>query len=100
MQKYSKDILLKKFKILEKFQNQSWISQEAIKSDCNHKEIPLNCAFFMITDLLKFIEETKFNNNWEQGFSLKIRLNQIKDLLEYFCEDTEEEKTKKGSNLQ
>jgi hypothetical protein len=92
--------LIKKFKSLEKFKDQKWFSEEAVKDDCDYKKLPLKAALALITDILAFIEKTKFNNKWEEGFSIKVRLQQMQDLLFFFCDDTEEEKTKKGSNLQ
>ena len=91
--------LLEKFKVLEKFKDQKWLSDEAVKGDCNYKELPLQAAFCLINDMIEFVERTKFNNRWEEGFSTKIRLEQIRDLLAFFCEDTEEEKSRKGTNL-
>jgi len=95
----SKPELLSKFKNLEKFKDQKWFSEEAIKSDCNYKELPLKAAKELINEIISFTETTKFSSNWELCFSVKTRLNQIKDLLDYFCEDTEQEKTLKGTNL-
>lgn len=94
------DQLMWKFPFLHKFKDHEWFAEEAVKWDCNHKELPMKITFLLIQDMLKFIEETKFNSNWEAGFSLKIRLQHAKDLLSFFCEDTEEEKTMKGTNLQ
>lgn len=92
--------LLLKFPFLKKFQNHEWFSEEAVKFDCNHKELPMRIALLLMQDMLKFIEETKFNSNWEQGFSLNIRIQHAISLLFFFCQDTEEEKTIKGTNLQ
>lgn len=91
--------LLEKFKSLEKFKDQKWFSEEAMKDDCNYKELPLKVTLVLIGDMLEFIEKTKFSSRWEEGFSIKVRLQQIKDLLTYFCDDTEDEKTRKGTNL-
>jgi len=98
--KLSPKILIEKFSFLKKFEDQKWISEIAAKHDCNHKEIPLKATLELINDLIDFIDKTKFNSNWEQGFSIKVRLSQVKSLLLYFCEDNIEESTKKGSNLQ
>jgi hypothetical protein len=95
----SKLELLNKFECLNKFKDQKWISEEAIKADCNFKEIPLKASKALIDDTIGFIERTKFTNRWEEGFSVKIRLMQIKALLDHFCEDSDHEKTLKGSNL-
>jgi hypothetical protein len=95
----SRDSLLKKFSCLEKYKNQNWFSEEALKDDCNHKELPLRVALVLIQETIKFCDETKFSNRWEEKFSTKVRLQQIQDLLLSFCEDTEEEKTRKGTNL-
>lgn len=97
--KLSINELLLKFPCLNKFKDQDWFSEEAIRHDCNHKELPMKVALVLIQDMLDFIEKTKFNSRWEEGFSLKIRLQHVQDLLSFFCEDTEEEKTVKGSNL-
>jgi|GEM_PF-5937827 hypothetical protein len=91
--------LMWKFPCLHKFKDHEWFSEEAVKWDCNHKELPMKITFLLIQDMLKFIEETKFTSRWEEGFSLKIRLQHARDLLSFFCDDTEEEKTIKGSNL-
>lgn len=95
----SKTILINKFKSLEKFKDQKWLSEESLKSDCNYKELPLHAAKVLIEDMILFTEKTKFTSTWELCHSVKIRLLQIQDLLNYFCEDTEHEKTLKGSNL-
>jgi hypothetical protein len=95
----SKEELTKKFSILKKFENATWFSEEAIKDDCNHKELPLKATLALIEDLLDFIHKTKFKSNWEACFSMEVRLKQIKNLLCHFCEETEEEKTIKGSHL-
>ncbi len=97
--KLDKDSLLRKFPLLLKYKDQAWFSEESIKHDVNHKELPLRVAFLLIQDTIEFIEKTKFRNNWEAGFSIKIRLQHAKEVLSFFCEDTEEEKTIKGSNL-
>ncbi len=97
--KLSKEELIKKFKILEKFKDQKWIEDEAIKSDCNYKEIPLKCALELIKDIIHYLEKNKFNSNWESYFGVKKRLEQVKDLLFYFCEDSIKEKTIKGTNI-
>jgi hypothetical protein len=91
--------LIQKFPQLKRFENQKWLSEECIKEDCNYKEIPLLACFEMIKMTIEFIEKTKFNGHWEEGFSVKHRLFQMRDLLSYFCEDTIEEKTVKGDNL-
>lgn len=95
----SKKELLEKFQFLKKFDNQIWLSEESIKEDCNYKKIPMIISFELIKSLTKFIDDTKFNSRWEEGFSIKIRLQQIEQLLEFFCEDTLQEKSLKGSNL-
>ena len=97
--KLNRTELLNKFKNLEKFKDQKWFSEEAIKSDCNYKELPLMAAKAMIVDIIEFTEKTKFSNNWEVSHSVKIRLEQVQDLLDYFCGKTEKEKTLEGSNL-
>lgn len=97
--KLSRKELLNKFKNLEKFKDQAWFSEEAIKSECNYKELPLMAAKVMIKEIISFTESTKFSNNWEVCHGVKIRLQQIEDLLNFFCEKTEKEKTLSGSNL-
>ena len=92
----SKTELLNKFNCLSKFQDQKWFSEEAIRADCNHKELPLKAAFHLIRDTIEFIDRTKFSSRWEEGFSTKVRLKQIEDLLRHFCEDTDHEKAIKG----
>lgn len=91
--------LILKFPFLKQFQNHEWFSEEAMKFDCNHKELPMRISFLLMQDMLDFIEKTKFSSRWEEGFSLKIRIQHARDLLSFFCEDTEEEKAVKGSNL-
>jgi hypothetical protein len=95
----SPDEMLRKFPFLEKYKNQKWLEQNTIDQKINFKEIPLQCTFVLIEELLNFIERTKFNSHYEEYLSTKVRLRQIKELLHYFCEDSEEEKTKKGTNL-
>jgi hypothetical protein len=95
----SKKELLIKFPQLEKFKNQKWLEEEAIKSDCNYKELPLKAALELINDVIIFIDRTKFNSNWEAGFSTKTRLEQIRNLLQFFCEDNILEKTIKGTDI-
>src|SRR5271169_340646 len=97
--KLSKIELINKFRNLEKFKDQKWFSDEAMKSDCNYKELPLHAAKIMIDDIILYTEKTKFSNNWEISHGVKIRLQQMKDLLNHFMEETEHEKTLKGSNL-
>jgi len=97
--KLDRESLLRKFPLLLKYKDQSWFSEESIKHDCNHKELPLRIAFLLIKDTIDFIEKTKFNNRWEEGHSIKIRLQHAQEVLSFFCEDTEEEKTMKGTNL-
>ena len=97
--KLTKLALINKFRNLEKFKDQKWFSDEAVKSDCNYKELPLHAAKMMIKDMISFCEATKFNNEWEMNFSVRVRLNQILDLLDHFTEVTNLEKTLKGSNL-
>lgn len=92
--------LMLKFPCLNKFKDHEWFSEEAVKWGCNYKELPMKITLVLIQDMLHFIEETKFNSRWEEGFSLKIRLQHARDLLSFFCEDTEEEKTIKGTNIQ
>ena len=91
--------LLRKFPCLNKFKDQKWFSEEALSSDCNYKELPLKACLLLIKDMLEFIEKTKFTSRWEEGFSLKIRLQHAESLLLFFCEDSEKEKTLKGTNL-
>jgi hypothetical protein len=98
--KLSKEELIIKFPQLEKFSNQKWLSDEAIKPDCNYKELPLKATFEMIKELLNFIEKTKFSSNWEMGFSVKNRIKQIESLLSHFCDNTIEEQAIKGTNLE
>lgn len=97
--KLSKEELIKKFPCLQKFQDQKWMAEEAVKHDCNYKELPLKSALKLIEDVLEFIERNKFSNKWEEGFSVKTRLNQVKDLLAYFCSDTQEERVIKGTDI-
>lgn len=97
--KLSKTELLNKFTCLSKFQNQKWFSEEATRHDCNYKELPLKAALHLIKDTIEFIERTKFSNRWEEGFSTKVRLKQIEDLLRHFCEDTDHEKVIRGTAL-
>lgn len=94
--KLSRGELLRKFPELKKFENQKWLQEESIKADCNYKEIPLKAAFIMIENAIQFAESGKFSSNWEFSHSLKIRLQQIRDLLKHFCEDTIEEKAVRG----
>lgn len=93
------DELIEKFPELSKFKDQKWMAEEAIKHDCNYKELPLKAAFSMIKDVIYFIDKTKFTSDWEEKFSVKIRLKQIEKLLSYFCEDTQEEKAIKGTDI-
>lgn len=95
----SKEELLEKFPVLNKFKDQDWISAASITQKANLKELPLQAAFAMIKDTIEFIERTKFNSRWEEGFSVKIRLQQIESLLKHFCEETEVEKTLKGKDV-
>lgn len=97
--KLDKIALINKFKNLEKFKDQKWFSDEAMKSDCNYKELPLHAAKVLIDDMILFTEKTKFSSTWELCHSVKIRLIQIQDLLNFFCEDTLHEKTLKGTIL-
>jgi hypothetical protein len=97
--KLSKISLINKFKNLEKFKDQKWFSEESLKSDCNYKELPLHAAKVLINDMILFTKKTKFSNTWELCHSVKIRLEQIRDLLDHFCEENDHEKTLKGSNL-
>ena len=96
----SNERLLLNFKFLNKFKDQKWLSEESMKNDVNHKELPLRACFALIEELKKYLEETKFKSNWEMNFSTRIKLEQMQSLLLYFCEDTEEEKVRKGSILQ
>lgn len=91
--------LIEKFTFLKKYKDQEWFSKQLLKNNLNKKELPLKCALELISHTIQFIEQTKFNSRWEEGFSLKIRLKQIEDLLIYFCIFAEVEKTKKGTNL-
>ena len=91
--------LLKKYPKLAQFQDQKWLQEASLKSNVNHKEIPLMAALCLIDDVLYMLDNTKFNSNWEKQFSIQIRMKQIKDLLLYFCEDTKEDQTLKGTNL-
>ncbi len=95
----SQEELIEKFEFLKKFKDQTWLSQEAIKEDCNYKKIPMIISFELIKSTIDFIEKTKFRSNWECGFSIKIRLKQIEEVLKFFCQDTIVEKSLKGSNL-
>jgi len=88
--------LLNKFPILKKFENQKWIEESAISSDCNFNEIPIRCAFELIKELRDYVTRTKFNSNWEFCFSMKVRLEQIESLLKFFCEDSLERKVLRG----
>jgi len=97
--KLSREELFKKFPELNKFQDQKWLSEEAIKSDCNYKKLPLLACFKMIKNLIYFIDKTRFSNHWEECFSVKNRLMQIESLLSFFCEDTITEQTLKGDNI-
>ncbi len=90
--------LLNKFPYLKKFQDQKWIFDATIDGEISSNEIPLHCCLMMIQDLLKFLDKTKFNNNWEGNFSTKTRVEQIETLLLFFCEDYQIVKSKK-SNL-
>ena len=96
--KLSKGELLRKFPELEKFKDQKWISEEAIKHDCNYKELPLKAALVMVKELKEFCQITRFKSSWEKCFSVEHRIDQIESLLLYFCEDTVEEKTIKGKD--
>ena len=97
--KLSKNSLMEKFPELKKFENQKWISEEAIKHDCNYNRIPLEASFEMIKHTISFLDSQRFSNNWELTHSVKIRLQQIADLLSFFSEKTIEEKTLNGENI-
>jgi len=99
MVKLSKQELINKFPHLEKFKDQKWMAEEAIKSDCNYKELPLKAAILMIGELKEFCHSTRFGSAWEKCFSIEHRLKQIECLLAHFCEDTLEEKALKGTDL-
>jgi len=91
--------LIKKFRFLQKFQDQKWIAENSIHQDIDFKEVPMHCTFLLINELKKFLEATKFNNGYEVFLSTKVRLEQIEDLLLYFCEDSDFVKSMKGTNL-
>jgi hypothetical protein len=97
--KLSKEELIKKFPCLNKFKDQKWLSDESIKHDCNYKELPLKSALELINEIIEFSEKTKFSSNWEICFSIKKRLEQAKDLILYFCQDSSEEKFIKGDDI-
>lgn len=97
--KISKKELMEKFPSLNKFKDQKWLSEESIKSNCNYRSLPFKAAHEVINEIIEFSEKTKFSNHWESHFSIKIRLQQLQDLLLYFCEKTEQEKTLKGENI-
>lgn len=93
--KLSMPELLNKFPYLKKFQDQQWIKDATINGEISPNEIPLHCCLMMIRELLKFLEETKFNSMWENNFSTKTRIEQIESLLVFFCEDSQFVQSKK-----
>lgn len=95
----SKKALMKKFPQLERFKDQKWLEEEAIKSDCNYKEIPLKCSLLLISEMIDFCQQNRFNSNWEFQHSIQIRLKQIESLLKHFCEDSNMERTIKGKDI-
>lgn len=88
--------LLEKFPVLKKFESQQWITDLANSSECNYNEIPMRCAFELISELRDYVKKTKFISNWEFCFSMQIRLEQIESLLKFFCEDSLERKVLRG----
>ena len=95
----SKGELIRKYPQLEKFKDQKWLSEAVLKADCNYKEIPFFASLILIDEIIDFIERTKFSNRWEEGFSIKLRLQQIRSLLNHFCEDTDQERALKGTDV-
>ena len=91
--------LINKFPSLKKFENQKWIVDNAINQIISDKEIPLHCTLLLIQDLINYLEKTKFNSNWESFYGTKTRLKQIESLLLYFCEDSQNEAAKKGTDV-
>lgn len=94
-----KDQLLNKFPFLSKFKDQIWIKDNTKTLSMDFKEMPLHCAFLLIQDMVEFLDDNRFSNNWEGIFSSKVRLQQIERLLRYFIEADDKEKSKKGVNL-
>lgn len=97
--KLPKEQLIRKFPFLKKFENQKWVENVSITQEMDASEIPIHAAKILVSDMVDFCEKTKFCNNWESNFSVKIRLQQILDLLIYFTESDDFFKTIKGTNL-
>lgn len=94
----SPEELIKKFPYLKKFEDQKWFFDNSINQGISEKEIPLHCCLILIKNTIEFLEKTKFNSHWESCFSVKTRLEQIEDLLRYFCKDSQYENSKKSNN--
>jgi hypothetical protein len=75
--------LLNKFPFLKKFENSDVIKQLSLTQEMTYDDLYFNLSILLIEDLKDFIERTKFTSRWEEGFSIKIRLNQILDLIRY-----------------
>lgn len=91
--------LLAKFPFLNKFKDQKWISANGLNNEMPFEIVPLHCAFVMIENVMEFLETTKFTNGYEVYLSTKVRIQQIKDLLEYFCQESVDTQAKKGTIL-
>lgn len=95
----SKIDLLKKFPYLHKFANTEWIEEISMSGNQQSKEIPFIVCKALMNDLLEFIEDTKFTSSWEAGFSLKIRIKQIYEIIDLFSRPDEESITLKPNEI-
>jgi hypothetical protein len=97
--KLSKKELLKKFPQLSTYADPEWIEKQSLSNNTNFKAIPFLATLDMIESLMDFCEDTKFSSAWEKNFSIRVRLKQIKELIEYFSQNSDVENTLLGVNL-
>jgi hypothetical protein len=93
---FSKENLLKKFPFLDKYQNLDWFKNLTIYGTGNAKDIPFLVCIECLKNLEDFLESTKFTSRWEEGFSVKIKIKQIVELLGHFTSLSGLEKTREG----
>lgn len=79
-----KQELLKKFAFLERYKDSKWFADLSTGDPQNLDKALFELTKIVLDDMIEFTEKTKFLSTWELCFSVKHRLLQIKQLINFF----------------
>ncbi len=79
--KLSKEQLLEKFPAFKKYAGSQWLDRLVLKGIGSLKDIPFSLCEILLKDLRDFAEQTRFASRWEECHSIKIRTEQMLQIL-------------------